>query len=79
MADFVCKYASPLCVIIGDLVFVHAFSFMYVIGDSICYHSAFPMAIASVSQFLHTHIYIQIPSLVTDRLKHYRQKIKHST
>ena len=61
MADSVCKYASPLCVIIGDVAFVNVSSFMPVIGDAVCYHSAPPMAIASVSQILHTHI--QIPQL----------------
>ena len=61
MADSVCKYVSPLCVIIGDVAFVNMSSFMPVIGDVVCYHSAPPMAIASVSQILHTHI--QIPQL----------------
>ena len=58
MADFVCKYASPLCVIIGDLVFVHAFSFMYVIGDAICYQECVSYGhCVCLTVLAHTHIY----------------------
>ena len=76
MADTNWKHGSSLLVDIGD-VSDNTSPLIFVIGDAICYPSASPMAIASVSQILHTHI--QISSLVTNRHKHYRQKIKHST